>query len=67
MMNFAQVLTGQVVICRFAVKRRLIMSDDPQPIFGVSATLDERAFHSAQNEFEEWSAESISYCDIAQM
>ena len=49
------------------MKRRLIMSDDPQPIFGVSATLDERAFHSAQNEFEEWSAESISYCDIAQM
>ena len=61
------VLTGQVVISRSSVKRRLIMSDDPQPIFGVSATLDERAFHSAQNEFEEWSAESISYCDVAQI
>jgi hypothetical protein len=61
------VLTGQVVISKSGVNRRLIMSDDSQPIFGVSATLDERAFHSAQNEFEEWSTESISYCDIAQI
>jgi CRP-like cAMP-binding protein len=61
------VLTGQVVISRSGVKRRLILSDDGQPIFGVSATLDEREFHSAQSELEEWSAESISYCDIAKI
>lgn len=59
------VLTGQVVISKSGVRRRLILHDDAQPVFGVSATLAEREFHMAQTELEDWSAESISYCDIA--
>ena len=55
------VLTGQVVISCNGERRRLILSEDRQPIFGISATLDERTFHRAQNEFMSWDAESISY------
>ncbi len=59
------VLTGQVVVSKAGVRHRLILSDDTQPVFGVSATLSEREFSTAQAELEDWSAESISYCDIA--
>ena len=61
------VLTGHVVISKLGVRRRLILSDDSQPVFGVSATLSEREFQTAQTELEDWSAESISYCDIARI
>jgi hypothetical protein len=61
------VLTGQVVTTRSGVQRRLIASDDRQPIFGVSATLDDRAFQAAQDEFSQWSVESVSFSDVAQI
>ena len=61
------VLTGHVVISKSGVRRRLILSDDSQPVFGVSATLSEREFETAQTELADWSAESISYCDIARI
>jgi hypothetical protein len=61
------VLTGQVVILSSGVKRNLIMSDDPEPMFAIMAALDEKTFVRAQELASEWSAEAVLYCDIAQI
>jgi hypothetical protein len=100
------VLSGQVVILNQmaavaaevapAVKqrRRLVMSDEPEPIFGIEArrartkpvchttappdccarvapaaqaALDEKAFAKGLQFFEDWAAEALTYCDVAQV
>lgn len=61
------VLTGQVAICENGIKRRLIMCDDDEPIFGMSAVLDQATFEASRANVDTWSAEAITYCHVAEL
>jgi hypothetical protein len=61
------VLTGQVAICENGVKHRLIMCDDDEPVFGMSAVLDQTNFDASRVQVHSWSAEAISYCHVAEL
>lgn len=61
------VLTGQVVIKNNDKNLRLVVADDNEPFFGMSAALDEKTFIKAQSVFQTFTAEALSYCDIARI
>lgn len=61
------VLSGQVAISSSGRKHRLIMADDDEPIFGVCAAMDKQEWIKARRKVHSWSAEAISYCDIAEI